>query len=263
MKGIIILLVIVYAAVGRAQLEECPKEQESNWDIEWLLRHDDCEKFYKCTFGKPVEMSCPPGLWFNLDTWRCDWPQNVDCEDRNIPGDPTTSSTTTTTTTPSTTTSTTTTTTTTTPPPTTTSTTTTTTPPPTTTSTTTTTTPPPTTTSTTTTTTPPPTTTSTTTTTTTTTPPPTTPSTTTTTTTMPTPVDFLPNGCPVNPLIHWLLPHPTDCNAFYYCVWGDLVLRHCPANLHFNRTIQVCDWPWAAGCPASFNKHLSSRQLLR
>ncbi|KAF9411308.1 hypothetical protein HW555_009873 [Spodoptera exigua] len=82
MKGIIILLVIVYAAVGRAQLDECPKEQETNWEIEWLLRHEDCEKFYKCTFGKPVEMSCPDKLWFNLETWRCDWPHNVDCEDR-------------------------------------------------------------------------------------------------------------------------------------------------------------------------------------
>ncbi|XP_050563751.1 integumentary mucin A.1-like [Spodoptera frugiperda] len=298
MKGIIILLVIVYAAVGRAQLEECPKEQESNWEIEWLLRHEDCEKFYKCTFGKPVEMSCPSNLWFNLDTWRCDWPQNVDCEDRNIPTttssttstttitpppttESTTTSTTTTTTTPPPTTTSTTTTTTTPPPTTTSTTTTTTTPPPTTTSTTTTTTtttPPPTTTSTTTTTTttPPPTTTSTTSTTTTppptttstttTTPCPTTPSTTTTTTTTPPieiPDEFLPNGCPVNPRIHWLLPHETDCNAFYYCVWGELVLRHCPPTLHFNRKIQVCDWPWAAGCPNSLHKHLISRLLLR
>ncbi|XP_050563752.1 peritrophin-1-like [Spodoptera frugiperda] len=197
MKGIIALLVIVYAAVGRAQLEECPKEQETNWEIEKLLRHEDCEKFYKCTFGKPVAMSCPPDLWFNLDTWQCDWPRNVDCEDRNIPGEPTTSSTTTTSTT---------------------------------------------TTTTSTTTTPRPTSTTTAATTTT-----STASTPIATSTLP-PIDFLPNGCPVNPSIPWLLRHPTDCNAFYHCVWGTPVLRRCPDNLHFNERFQVCDWPWNSSC---------------
>uniref|UniRef100_A0A2A4JQH5 Chitin-binding type-2 domain-containing protein n=1 Tax=Heliothis virescens TaxID=7102 RepID=A0A2A4JQH5_HELVI len=310
MKGIVILLLVACAAVGRAQVDQCPSEQETNWEIEMLLRHEDCDKFYKCTFGKPVEYQCPSDLYFNLETWQCDWSFNVDCTDRNVPGEETTSPSTTTTTTPAPTTpaptaepttitttpepTTTTTTpepttTTTTPEPTTTTTTpepttTTTTPEPTTTTTTTTTTTPaPTTTTTTTTTTPAPTTT--TSTTTTTTPAPTTTTTTlapTTTTTTPAPttttsttststaaptteaaIEFLPNGCPVNPHIHWLLPHETDCNAFYYCVWGQLVLRQCPATLHFNRVIQVCDWPWDAGCPATFNKHLESRVMFR
>ncbi|KAJ8714654.1 hypothetical protein PYW07_002879 [Mythimna separata] len=87
--------------------------------------------------------------------------------------------------------------------------------------------------------------------------------TTSTTTTTKQPISFLPNGCPTNPLIHWLLPHETDCNAFYYCVWGSLVETRCPATLHFNRDIQVCDWPRDAGCPATLNKHLGSRQQMR
>uniref|UniRef100_A0A2H1VUP0 SFRICE_027214 n=1 Tax=Spodoptera frugiperda TaxID=7108 RepID=A0A2H1VUP0_SPOFR len=228
MKGIITLLVIVYAVVGRAQLEECLKELEANGDLQVMLKHDDCDKFFLCNSGEPTEMSCPSGLWFNMKTKHCDWPQNVDCEGRNIPGEAledsdeteyfttpeweTTPEWTTTTTTedpefcdtqtPTTTTSTTTT-------------------------------------------------------------------STTTTTSSPTvppieiPDEFLPNGCPLNPRIHWLLPHQTDCNAFYSCVWGRLVMRNCPPTLHFNRKLQVCDWPWAAGCPATFNKHLTSRQSLR
>ncbi|XP_075979582.1 uncharacterized protein LOC142978871 [Anticarsia gemmatalis] len=285
MKGIAVLLLVVYVAFSHARVpgvkitpilvDECPKEQEIDWTIEWLMRHEDCNKFYKCTFGQPITYRCPGDLYFNLETWQCDWQHNVDCEDRNIPtsgeddDDETTTvevevtstttleSTTSTTTEPPTTpttepptttpepTTTTTTTTTTTPAPTTTTTTTTTTTPAPTTTTTTTTTPAPTTT-TTTTTTPAPTTT----TTTTTTPAPTTTSSTTTeaATTEQQEIDFLPNGCPVNPHIHWLLPHEYDCNLFYYCVWGQKVLRNCPGTLHFNTELQVCDHVVDAGC---------------
>nr|ACB54955.1 insect intestinal mucin 4 [Helicoverpa armigera] len=267
MKGIVILLLVACAAVSRAQVDQCPSEQETDWEIEMLLRHEDCDKFYKCTFGKPIAYQCPSNLYFNLETWQCDWRDNVDCTDRYDPGaDPTTPKPTPEPPTPEPTTPEPTTLEPTTPEPTTPEpttpepttpepTTTTTTPEPTTTTTTTTTTTPAPTTTTTTTTTPAPTTT--TTTTTTTTPAP--------TTAAPTevPIDFLPNGCPVNPHIHWLLPHETDCNAFYYCVWGQLVLRQCPATLHFNRVIQVCDWPWDAGCPATLNKHLESRVMFR
>ncbi|CAH2087532.1 unnamed protein product [Euphydryas editha] len=310
MKAIAIVLLFT-VAVAVATDDQCPSEQESDWTIEKLLRHEDCNKFYMCTHGVPVEHTCYGDLYFNLETWQCDWPENVNCTGRIVPTTPAPTTTTTTTTPapPTTTTTTTpaptTTTTTTTPAPTTTTTTTTpapttttttTTPAPTTTTTTTTpapttttttTTPAPTTTTTTTTpaptttttttTTPAPTTTSTTTTTpapttTTTTPAPTTtttttttplPTTTTTTTTTPAPTkpDFLPNGCPTNPHIHWLLPHENNCNQFYYCVWGEKVLRVCPATLHFNPVLQVCDWPSDAGCATSFNKHRESRRF--
>lgn len=46
-------------------------------------------------------------------------------------------------------------------------------------------------------------------------------------------------------------PHPTNCNAFYVCAGNQQVLRFCPATLHFNPTLEVCDWPAAAGCSAA------------
>lgn len=126
-SGIVVFVVAIVAICAEPQ---CPPEQEIDWEIEQLLEHEDCNKFYKCTFGQPIEYRCYGDLYFNLETWQCDWPHKVDCTGRNDPalttGAPTTTTTTTTTPPPTTTT---TTTTTTTPPPTTTTTTTTTTTP--------------------------------------------------------------------------------------------------------------------------------------
>ncbi|XP_050673546.1 mucin-5AC-like isoform X2 [Leptidea sinapis] len=72
--------------------------------------------------------------------------------------------------------------------------------------------------------------------------PTTTPSTTTTE------IIRLPNGCPEDIHIHWLLPHEYNCSLFYYCVRGELVLRECAPGTHFNPIIQVCDWPENVGC---------------
>ncbi|GBP70017.1 Chondroitin proteoglycan 2 [Eumeta japonica] len=57
---------------------DCPED----YDIEKLLPHENCHQFYKCTYGEPIAMSCWPGLLFNLETMRCDWPDEVDCGDR-------------------------------------------------------------------------------------------------------------------------------------------------------------------------------------
>lgn len=47
-----------------------------------------------------------------------------------------------------------------------------------------------------------------------------------------------------------LLPHPDDCQLFYYCVSPGHapVCRQCPAGLHFSPTEHVCDEPGHAGC---------------
>ncbi|NP_001243938.1 insect intestinal mucin precursor [Bombyx mori] len=280
MRGLILIL----AAVALARAENlCPPEQSENWEIELLLPHPQCNKFYKCTFGQPVEMVCYGNLYFNLKTWQCDWPENVECGDRIDPADTTTASPTPTTLVPETTTNRETEAPITTPIPTTTETTTaevttTTTQAPTTPTlapTTTTEVPTTTTQAPTTTTLAPTTTTEVPTTTTqapTTTQEPDTepPTTTAAPTVAPTPepepekpeIDFLENGCPVNPHIHWLLPHEGNCNLFYYCVWGRKVLRHCPSTLHFNKVIQVCDWPWDAGCASSFDKNAVARRMI-
>ncbi|CAH2103424.1 unnamed protein product [Euphydryas editha] len=50
-----------------------------------------------------------------------------------------------------------------------------------------------------------------------------------------------------------LLPHPDDCELFYYCVSPDHepICRQCPAQLHFNPIKHVCDVPERAGCVVS------------
>ncbi|XP_013169643.1 PREDICTED: peritrophin-1-like [Papilio xuthus] len=61
-------------------------------------------------------------------------------------------------------------------------------------------------------------------------------------------IEFLPNGCPVDPEVHWLLPHETFCNLFYYCVQGEREVKSCPFWLHFNRELQICDLPRNVEC---------------
>ncbi|VVD04929.1 unnamed protein product, partial [Leptidea sinapis] len=62
---------------------------------------------------------------------------------------------------------------------------------------------------------------------------------------------FLPNGCPTDFSVHFLLPHESDCTKFYYCNFGEKVERECAPGTHFNPVQQVCDWPWAANCTSS------------
>ncbi|XP_039763479.1 peritrophin-1-like [Pararge aegeria] len=51
-----------------------------------------------------------------------------------------------------------------------------------------------------------------------------------------------------------LVPHPDDCQLFYYCVTAYLppICRQCPAGLHFNPQKHVCDLPEQAGCQSNF-----------
>lgn len=51
-------------------------------------------------------------------------------------------------------------------------------------------------------------------------------------------MSMLPNGCP-SYHIHYLLPHESDCTKFYYCVYGEKVLRQCALGLHFNPSTRV------------------------
>ncbi|KAI4463759.1 chitin binding peritrophin-a [Holotrichia oblita] len=42
-----------------------------------------------------------------------------------------------------------------------------------------------------------------------------------------------------------------DCTVYYMCNWGTAIKMGCPSGLHFNPTINVCDWPNSAGCTAN------------
>ncbi|KAB0794995.1 hypothetical protein PPYR_11834 [Photinus pyralis] len=43
-------------------------------------------------------------------------------------------------------------------------------------------------------------------------------------------------------------PHPTNCNAYYRCVLGEMIKEECAGNLHWNERTGNCDWPDAAAC---------------
>ncbi|KAK0180174.1 hypothetical protein PV327_005843 [Microctonus hyperodae] len=57
------------------------------------------------------------------------------------------------------------------------------------------------------------------------------------------------NKCPLDNA-GWAinLPHETNCSLFYKCNWGEKILFPCKSGLYFNPTLQVCDYPCAAGC---------------
>ncbi|XP_026331402.1 peritrophin-1-like [Hyposmocoma kahamanoa] len=62
---------------------------------------------------------------------------------------------------------------------------------------------------------------------------------------------FFPNGCPVDPNVHWLLRHHTYCNKFFRCDSGQLDERSCaPGSLfnYFTRPGPVCDWQELVVC---------------
>nr|XP_022907790.1 mucin-2-like [Onthophagus taurus] len=56
--------------------------------------------------------------------------------------------------------------------------------------------------------------------------------------------------CPVTPgLFPEFFPHPTNCCRYCKCDnYGAVHDMPCPSGLHFNPTLNVCDWPDDAGC---------------
>nr|AAP33177.1 peritrophin 1 [Mamestra configurata] len=47
-----------------------------------LVAHENCNQFYICSNSVPVSQTCPASLVYNPDREFCDWPQNVNCENR-------------------------------------------------------------------------------------------------------------------------------------------------------------------------------------
>ncbi|CAG4943357.1 unnamed protein product [Parnassius apollo] len=80
MKVLPIILLTIAAAAYSENL--CPKIQEVDWKVELLLPHRYCNKFYQCTHGQPVEMSCPPGSYFSITDQVCTWREDADCGNR-------------------------------------------------------------------------------------------------------------------------------------------------------------------------------------
>ncbi|XP_059468476.1 integumentary mucin C.1-like [Neocloeon triangulifer] len=47
------------------------------------------------------------------------------------------------------------------------------------------------------------------------------------------------------------VPYPGDCTKFCKCDFDGATPFDCPAGLHFNDILQLCDWPSAAKCTLS------------
>ncbi|XP_055610304.1 probable chitinase 10 [Uranotaenia lowii] len=58
--------------------KKCPEQFDPDHQV--FLEHEDCDKFYICTWnGQAVEKVCPSGLHWNQLFNICDWPVNVGC----------------------------------------------------------------------------------------------------------------------------------------------------------------------------------------
>lgn len=51
-----------------------------------------------------------------------------------------------------------------------------------------------------------------------------------------------------DPLHTVLIADPSDCTAFFVCFNGIPIRHLCPAGLHFNDRLDVCEWPKDAKC---------------
>ncbi|OXU25803.1 hypothetical protein TSAR_007966 [Trichomalopsis sarcophagae] len=58
--------------------KECPKNHDPAYTVH-IAHETDCHKFYTCSFGKPVEKTCPLGLHFNPRKQVCDNPASAGC----------------------------------------------------------------------------------------------------------------------------------------------------------------------------------------
>lgn len=70
-------------------------------------------------------------------------------------------------------------------------------------------------------------------------------------TTMPTPGLEEKTKVPLCKSTFGLFRHPTNCNLFVHCSYSVPFIKECPANLHFNEELMVCDYPYRAGCTSA------------
>jgi hypothetical protein len=47
------------------------------------------------------------------------------------------------------------------------------------------------------------------------------------------------------------IPYPYDCSLYYMCEGFTPTLMSCPLGLEFDSALNVCNWPFAAGCVAT------------
>nr|XP_022900905.1 probable chitinase 10 [Onthophagus taurus] len=77
MRAIAALSLLSIAGIGADPVGVCPSTNGAY--VDFLVDDKDCNKFYKCDWGKPVLYTCPSDLHFNSKLNVCDWPENAEC----------------------------------------------------------------------------------------------------------------------------------------------------------------------------------------
>ncbi|CAD7005125.1 unnamed protein product [Ceratitis capitata] len=65
-------------AIAPVVREQCPSTDDLN-EIVLLANTQSCTMYYLCYHGYPIEMRCTDNLHFNIQTAKCDFPENVHC----------------------------------------------------------------------------------------------------------------------------------------------------------------------------------------
>ena len=73
-----VALLAVIPALLAAPVSDCPPHSDPDQPV-FLPSDQSCSLFYLCSNGRPIPLTCPGGLYFNVDTDRCDYPYNVNC----------------------------------------------------------------------------------------------------------------------------------------------------------------------------------------
>ncbi|KAG4068886.1 hypothetical protein HA402_005034 [Bradysia odoriphaga] len=64
--------------VAECKMEKCPIN-DGPFELIFLPSDVDCEKYYICYKGDPMEQYCAPGIHWNAVTNQCDFAENVNC----------------------------------------------------------------------------------------------------------------------------------------------------------------------------------------
>jgi Chitin binding Peritrophin-A domain len=75
---ILVSITVFQIASGQEKDPRCPPYNEGL--VVHLPHEYDCTKFYKCDWGVPKLFDCRPGLHFSVETDRCEYPGDANCE---------------------------------------------------------------------------------------------------------------------------------------------------------------------------------------
>ncbi|RVE51508.1 hypothetical protein evm_003909 [Chilo suppressalis] len=87
MKNSALILLCAFALATTTSTDVNSNGCPQDWNIEKLLPHPKCNKFYQCWDGKLIPLTCPSKLYFSVQQNRCEWAEKVDCVDKDIPDD--------------------------------------------------------------------------------------------------------------------------------------------------------------------------------